>query len=608
METLVQDIRYALRQLRKAPGFAVVAILTLALGIGANTAIYSVIHGTLLLPYTNADRMVVVQNVYPRRSLFAASWPDFLEWRSRSKSFTQMAGLFIGMMTWRGGAEPQSLYIGIISEGYFRMYGIQPILGRGFLPSDHEQGSAPVCALGENFWRQQLKSDPALIGKPLNLDGKPCTIVGVMPRVVPDIAHPAQVWVPMEPNPPYRERGSDFLRTVGLLRPGVSEQMALAELRGIQAQIDKQFPEYSRRVNLQSLSQNVFGDLRSIMYILLTAVGFILLISCVNLANMLLARASGRAREFAVRRALGASPGRLIRQVLTESLLLSVSGAFAGLAFAEILIHIPIAAWPKGFLPPSSVHLDGKVLAFATLLALATGLFFGIIPALRILRQDEKSALQQGRTATQSRDQIRTGSILVIAEIALSMLLVAGALNMAFYFIRLMRTDPGVNPQNVLLINVWLSPEQYPDDGSKWRYYSSLLEKLAVLPGVTHVAASLDPPFWGSFPHGNFSYDGQPNATADHNPVAGFHYVTPGYFATVQTPVLQAAILVQWTGPTRQRSSFSTEEWRRSYGRGKVPSGNASTAAIGAATLLSSASLRMFTLRDLRSLRVMKST
>ena len=538
METLVQDIRYAIRQFRKSPGFTAVAILTLALGIGANTAIYSIIHGTLQLPYANADRMVVVKNVYPRQSHFAASWPDFLDWRSRSKSFAEMGGLFTGMMTWKGGEEPQSLYIGLITEGYFRMYGTEPILGRGFLPSDHEKGSAPICALGENFWREQLNSDASIIGKPFDLDGKSCTVVGVMPRVTPDNNHPAQVWIPMEPNPPFREHGSDFLRIVALLRPGVSETAAQAELRGIQVQIDKQYPENAHGVDLQPLSQNVFGDLRAIMYILLAAVGFILLIACVNLANMLLARAADRAYEFAVRNALGASAGRLMQQTLTEGLLLSMSGALMGLAFAAILTHIPISAWPKGFLPLSSVNLDGKVLAFTTLLALATGVLFGIIPALRIFRQNERSPLQQNHSTTASRGTIRSGSMLIIAEIALSMLLVAGSVNMAFYFARLMRIDPGVNPQNVLVINVWLSPEQYRDSGSKWRFYSNLLERLAELRGVTHVAGSTDAPFWGSFPRGRFRYDGQPNLTDDHNPVAGFHYITPGYFTTVQTPIL----------------------------------------------------------------------
>jgi predicted permease len=536
---LLQDVRYAIRQLRKSPGFTTVALLTLALSIGANTAIFSIIQSTLQLPYPNADRMVVVKNIFPRQSHFAASWPDFLEWRSRNRGFSQMAGLFTSMMTWKGDKEPQSLYIGLITEGYFRLFGMEPMIGRTFLPSDHEAGSIPVCALGEDFWRGQLNGDASIVGKPFYLDGKACTVIGVMPRVVPDSNHPAQVWRPMEPSPPFREHGSDYIRTVGLLRPGVSQGQALADLRNIQTDINRQFPETAHDLDLQPLSQNVFGDVRAIMFILLAAVGSILLIACVNLAIMLLARASSRTREFAIRRAIGGSPARLIQQVLTESLLLSMSGAFAGLAVAGIFTHIPIGAWPKGFLPPSSVHLDGTVLAFTTLLALSTGAFFAIVPMFHILRQGGKSALQEGRTITDSRERTRTGSMLVVAEIAFSMLLVAGALNMAFYLIRLMRTDPGVNPHNVLLINAWLSPEQYPDPESRWRFYESLLQKLASLPGISHVAASVDPPFWGNGPQGKFNYDGQPGGNPNQTPIARFHYVTSGYFATVQTPILK---------------------------------------------------------------------
>jgi predicted permease len=539
LEHLLVDVRYGIRTMRNKPGFVIVAVLTLALGIGANTAAYSIIHGTLQLPYANAKRMVVVRNVYPRLPNHSLSWPDFLELRSRSRSFVEMAGLFTTRMTWKGRNDTEDLNIGLITEGYFRMYDTSPILGRPFVSADHQQGSDAVCALGENFWRNELKGDPQVVGKSLNLDGKNCIIVGVMPRVIPDSNHPAQVWMPMELNLPFRERGSGFMLVVGLLKPGVSLLGAQTELSGLQSQINRQFHEDAHTVDLQPLSQYVFGDVRAVMYILLAAVGFILLIACVNLANMLLARAVDRTQEFAVRYALGASPGRLLRQTLTESLLLSVSGACLGLMFAAVLTHIPLAAWPKGFLRPASVRLDGKILAFTTLLALATGVFFGAIPALHLVWRNNASALPQGRTTTESREQIRSGSILIIVEIALCMLLVAGSLNMALYFGRLIHTDPGMNPQNVLSMGVSLSKDQYSDANSKLLFYNSLLEKLSALPGVKGVAAALVPPFWGVAPSGKFSYDDAPSGTVDAEPVASFLYVTPGYFATVQTPILQ---------------------------------------------------------------------
>jgi len=538
MTTFWQDLRFALRQLRKAPGFTTIALCTLALGIGANTAIYSIIHGVLRLPYANANRIVALENVYPQGAYFANSWPDFQQWRSQAKSFATLASTFTIRSTWTGGSEPQLLNVGLVSDGYFSIFGVQPILGRAFAASDHQKNAAPVCLLVADFWRTQLGSNPRVLGEPLNLNGKTCTVVGVVPKMVPEGYRPVQVWTPLELHPPYVEHGTNYLFTVGLLRPGVTPSQALAELRGIQAQIDKQFPGNAHGLDIQLFSQEVFGDLHSILNILLAAVGFILLIACVNLANMLLARASDREREFAIRRALGASADRMLRQALTESLLMSLGGAALGLGLGFALIHIPVAAWPKGLQPPSSVHLDGAVLAFTLVLGVATGLLFGIVPALRILRQKDTAAMQ-GRTLTESREHKFTRSALVVAEIALSMLLVAGSLNMAFYFFRLLRVDPGMNPQNVLSMGLSLSPARYTQPEQINRFYDAVHDRFSTLPGVVRVAASSDTPFTGAGSNGDFTYEGQPGGTADHNPFADMHAVTPAFFSTMQTPILE---------------------------------------------------------------------
>lgn len=538
MQILLQDIRYALRQLRKSLGFTIVAVLTLALGIGANTAIYSIIHGALRLPYLNSERMVAIQNVYPQGKWFASSFPDFETWRQRSKSLSQLVALTTRRMTWTGHGNPETLHISLVSDGYFRLYSISPVTGRTFVSAEHQKGGAPICVLAEKFWREKFGGDPSIVGRPINLNGQAYTVIGVAPEPANDV-QPADAWLPLEPRAPWVEHGTNYLFDVGLLRPGVTQSQALAELRGIQAQIDKQFPDNKHDIDLQPLSKAIFGDLHTLMLMLQAAVGFILLIACVNLANMMLARASNREREFAVRRALGASRGRLIRQTLTESLLLSIAGAAFGLLFAEALTHIPIAAWPKTFVAPSAVHLDGMVLAFAALLAVATGVFFGLIPALRILREDDKDALQQGRTVTESREHRRTRSVLVIAEIALSMLLVAGALNMALYFLQVLHTDPGMNPENTLALTVSLSPAQYEKPEQQRRFFDTLLDKLAAPPGVTHAGATGDTPFTDNGSNGNFEYDGQSQSTADKNPFADFHFVTPGYFSAVGSPILQ---------------------------------------------------------------------
>jgi putative ABC transport system permease protein len=538
MQILLQDIRYAIRQLRKSPGFTIVAVLTLALGIGANTAIYSIIHGALRLPYPNSERMVAIENVYPQGKYFSASYPDFEQWRAQSKVFSPIVATAARQMTWTGHGNPESLSAEYVSEGFFNLYGLQPVAGRSFLAAEHQKGAAQVCVLSEKFWREKLSSDPSIVGKPINLNGTAYTVVGVAPAPQ-NSTRLAQLWIPIEPAPPMDKHGWNYLFVDGLLRPGVTLDQAQAELRSIQGQIDKQFPDNTHGVELHPLSEATFGDLHTILLVLQAAVGFILLIACVNLANMLLARAANRAREFSIRRALGASPKRMVQQTLTESLLLSLAGAALGLTVAEGLTHVPIAAWPKNFVPPSSVHLDGMVLVFTLLLAVGTGVLFGAIPALRILKQDEKDALLQGRTVTESHEQNRTRSALVIAEVALSMLLVAGALNMTFYFIHLLKVDPGINPENTMAMTVSLSPAQYAKPADQSRFFGTLEQKLAALPGVTHVGVSDDTPFTASGSNGDFTYDGQPEITAHRNPFADYHYVSPGYFEAVGTTLLQ---------------------------------------------------------------------
>jgi len=537
------DFRYALRQLGKAPGFATTAILTLALGIGANTAIYSIIHGALRLPYPHSERMVGIQNVFPQGSYYAASYPDFLEWRAKARSFSQLVAGFTTRSTWNGEsfghAQPEGLSIGMASEGFFSIFGMQPVAGRDFLSAQHQAGAAPVCIVAENFWRNELHADSGIVGRSLDLDGKSCTVVGVMPVFRPAGFTPTQVWVPLETNKPWDHHGTNYLFVRGLLGPGVTVAQALAELSTIQSNIDKQFPANKHGVAVHPLSLAIFGDLRVIMQVLLAAVGFILLIACVNLANVLLARASDRAREFAVRRALGASPRRLVQQTLTESLLLSLAGAVAGLAVAFGLTHIPLAAWPKGFVPPSDVHPDPAILAFTCFLGVVTGLAFGIVPALRILRQDDRAALQPGRTLTESRSHGRTRAALVLSEIALCMMLVAGALSVAMHFASLLRVDPGVDARNAMVMSVMLPAAQYPKDEDQRRFYHALVSKLSSLPGVVAVGGSVDTPFSGSNANGDFEYQGQPAGSADKNPFAEKHVITPGYFAALGAQMWQ---------------------------------------------------------------------
>ena len=540
---MLADLRYAFRQFGKSPGFTFTAVLTLALGIGANTAIYSIVHGTLRLTYPHSDRMIGVQNVFPQGNYYAASYPDFIEWRARATSFSHLVAAFPGRATWNGAsfgkAEPEAVGAWLSSEGYFKVFGLRPVLGRDFVASDHQMGATPACLLTERFWHDELHSDPAVIGKSLDLDSKSCTVVGVMPVLKPEASTPVAMWLPLETNKPWDKHGTNYLFVTGMLQQGVRLAQAQAELSTIQQQIDKQFPDNKHGVAVHPLIQAYFGDLRSLMQVLLAAVGFILLIACVNLANMLLARTADRAHEFAVRRALGASQRRLLQQTISESLLLSLGGAAAGLAVAFGLTHIPLAAWPKSLVPLSDVHPDAAILAFTSVLGILTGVLSGTVPALQVLRKDDKSALQPNRSSTESRSHGRTRSILVISEIALSMLLVVGALNVAMRFVALLSLDPGVNPRNAMVITVSLPPAQYPEGSDQLRFWHALAAKLASLPGVAAVGGTIDTPFTGANSNGDFTYDGQPAGAADKNPFAEKHYITPGFFAAIGSQIWQ---------------------------------------------------------------------
>ena len=539
MQSLLRDLSFALRQMRKNPGFSVIAIVTLALGIGANTAIFLVLHGTLRLPFPHADQLVTVRNTYPGSEDTPGSLPDFQDWRQRSKSFSSLVAIFPTRMTYLGKREPIRVPVAYASQDFLSTFGLSPVLGRSFLASEHQKGAAPVYVLSEEFWRNEFGSNPSVLGSTITLNGRSGTVVGVVPRMVPSFYFEPQVWIPLEAAPPYDAHGTNYLNIVGRLKDGVSLASARSELGVIQGQIDKQFPMNGHGIAVQPLAKTMFGDIRSVTLVMLAAVGFILLIACVNLANMLLARATDRLREFAIRNALGASMRRLLQQTITESLVLALLGGILGLLCALLVIRLPLAVWPKFLLAPDQVKLDATVLLFTVGLVVVTGLFFGMIPALHVLRPNSFAATREGRTLTETREQGLTRSLLMVSEIALATLLVAGALSMARYFTQLMHTDPGVNADHVLSMNVALSPVRYANKDEQRRFFEQVVEKLRAVPGVTAVAASTSAPFDGDASSSDFEYEGQPSASSHEMPFAANYFVSPGYFATMQTPILQ---------------------------------------------------------------------
>jgi putative ABC transport system permease protein len=539
-ENLFRDLRYALRQWKKSPGFTLVAIVTLALGMGATTAIFSLIHSALRLPFPHAEHMVAIKNTYPAGMATVVSYPDFEDWKNRNTSFEHMAALFASRMTYAGTHEPVRVNVSSISSGFFSLFGLNPVAGRNFSPAEQTKGAAPVCVLDAAFATQEFGTPASAVGRSLVLNNKAYSVVGVMPPMTPSIQRRAQVWLPLEAAPFIESHGNNYLFATGVLRPGVSLTQAQSDLAVVQSQIDRQFPANKHGIQLVSLSDALFGSVRPVMLALFAAVGFILLIACVNLANMLLARSTERMREFGIRQALGAGPWRLVRQSLVESALLAAAGGVAGLALAYGVTRIPVQAWPKFLEAPSEVHLGGAILLFSTALVVLTSLLFGLAPAIQILRHSAKVALQSdARTMSGGREQRLVRAGLMAAELAFATLLVGGALHMVTYFVGLLRTDPGVRTDHLLSLSYSLPPQRYPQDAEQRLFYSQLQQKLAALPGIESAGATGDAPFAGSQSSGDFLYEGGPTSRHDHQMFTDVFFITSGYLDTMQAHLLQ---------------------------------------------------------------------
>jgi putative ABC transport system permease protein len=546
MQTLFQDLHYATRQLRKAPGFTLTAVLTLALGMGATTAIFSLIQGALRLPFPHASQLVSIKNQYPTASYLSVSYPDFQDWKRLNQSFIQLVAISPGRKSYTSAREPVSLNVSYISDGFFSVFGLKPLAGRGFLPSEEQKGAAPVVVLSESFWLEEFGRSQTALGRSIVLNGASYTIVGVVPDMSPSFFRKAQVWVPLEAAPPYDQHGTNYLIATGLLKPGVSMKQAQSDMSTVQSQIDKQFPGNKHGVLLQPLEQSLFGDVRPVMLVLLAAVSFILLIACVNLANMMLARATDRMREFGIRQALGASPWRLVQQSLVESGLLALTGGLLGLALAVAVTRIPVAAWPKFLVAPANVHLSLTVLLFTAALVILTSLVFGAAPALQIVRHSARATVRQdARTMSESREQRFLRSGLMVAEIAFATLLVGGAFGTALYFARLLHTDPGLRTANVLSMDIPLSPTRYPDPVSQQRFFNTLRQNLSAMPGVESAGGVSVPPFSGNAESGDYSYDGGPAPDPAHMDFSDIYYVTPGYLDTMQVTLLYGRLFTE---------------------------------------------------------------
>jgi predicted permease len=556
--TLLQDLRFGLRTLRKSPGFTVIALFTLALGIGANTAIFSIVDAVMLkpLPFPDSDKLVFMASAFEKQGVtrnFATSYADFLDWRSTAKSFTGMASYHQDSFTLAGLDQPLHVSGETVSGDFFSTLGTQPLLGRGFT-RDEEKPGTRVVVLSHDLWQSAFHGDRSIIGRAITLDKQSYTVVGVMPAgfSFPLDADPPKVWrtlaIDSETKDPINspaatspeERGVHFLQMVARLKPDVPMNRAHEEMNVIARGLAKQYPDTNSKftaVGLTSELDHLVGKTRPRMVILLISVGVVLLIACMNVANLLLVRASRRNREIALRAALGAKRMRVVRQMLTESVVLAMGGAILGIPIALWALKLFIALNAQNLPRIQNAGLDGNVLLFTAGIALLTSLIFGLVPALRASSPNLTEFMKEGRGTTASGQHQRLRGALVVMETAggLVLLVVAGLLLRSFH--RLLSVDPGLNPKNVLTLTFDL-PETKYNDQQQMDFYTQLVSRAGNLPGVVSAGAVTPLPLSGNNAMVTFQIEGRPVPKSEE-PSADIEIASPGFFKTMNIPMFR---------------------------------------------------------------------
>jgi len=550
IQDFVQDLQFGLRMLRKSPGFSAVAVLTLALGIGANTAIFSLINTVLLrpLPYKDADRLVTSWG-YNRTRGFTTNLVsplDFADWRSQNHVFEDMAASTDVTYTLTGAGEPALIIAYSFSADYFQVLGVPPLLGRTFLPEEEQPGKNQVAVLSYSFWQNRLGRNPAIVGQNITLDGAPYTVVGVMP---PGFKYPprTELWTPLTPVPEAaNNRDYRYLRVMARLRPGVPMKQARTEMNAIAARLALAYPKTNKdedATTLIGLREMISGDIRPALLVLLCAVSFVLLIACANVANLLLSRGAGRQKEVAVRTALGASRARLARQFLTESMLLGLIGGAVGVALASLCTRAMVAMFPPTIFNLNIPHveqipIDGWVLGFAATVSLVTGAVFGLVPALQAGKNTSDSMKEAGRGQAGSARGSRFRNALVVAELALSLILLTAAGLTLRSFVYLLRGDLGFNPEHVLTMRVLPPSSKYKTDEQGIAFSDRALEQIQSIPGVKAAGTVTFLPLSGWEGRRSVALEGQAMPQSQR-PMARWSSVTPDYFRAMGIPLLK---------------------------------------------------------------------
>ncbi|MDQ3803688.1 MAG: ABC transporter permease [Acidobacteriota bacterium] len=579
LETLWQDVRYGVRALLKQPGFAAVAVLTLALGIGANSTIFSFANGVLLrpLPYENPERLVLVDETAPKRGItsMGVSFPNFLDWRAQNQVFEDIAAYQAGTYTLVGGGEPEQIRGARVSSGLFEILGVSPVLGRTVHQEEDRPGNETVVVLGHGLWQGRFGADPGIVGRTISLNNRPHAVIGVMP---PGFKFPevADLWLPLALDTQRWTRTDHGLSAIARLKPGVTLEQAQAEMAAVASRIEEQNPVTNEgmSVSVTDLRAGLVGDYRQSLLILLGVVGFVLLIACVNVANLLLARASARQKEISIRAALGASRRRIFRQLITESLVLSVVGGALGLVLALWGLRLLLAAIPVEFPFWMKFNLDGRVVGFTAAVSLLTGAVFGAAPALQASKVDLNETLKEGgRSAAAGAGRGRLRSLLVVAEVALSLVLLVGAGLMMRSFLRLQQVNVGLDPKNVLTMTVSLPAAKYSEPERQSAFFRQLVERVGRLPGAQAAGAVSNLPLSGSRWGRSLTVEGRPVLAVGEAPVINHCVVTPGYFRALGIPLLTGRDLAETDARDAPKVTVVDARLAREYWPGESPLG-----------------------------------
>jgi putative ABC transport system permease protein len=584
MGTLPQDLRYGLRMLAKNPGFAAVAVVALALGIGANAAIFSVINAALLrpLPYWQPDRLLTLgESRDPTNEELAdTSYPDYLDWVRQTKSFQSLAAYDNDGFILTGSGSPEVVQAARVTSSFFSTLGVKPALGRDFVSGEDRPNGDKMVILSHNFWKDRFGARSGAVGQTIRLDGQAYTIIGVLPpefEFAP--THSPPVWVPLSPYGGMAQRRNlRWLMVIGRLRQGSTFAQASAEMQTINAGLATAYPQENGKIHISmgTLRERIIGRIRPLLITLFGAVSFVLLIACANVAGLLLARGAQRKREIALRMALGAGRAQLLRQFLTESVLLALAGGGLGLLWSQWFVSLMVAAIPKERLAAmpylNSVTVDPRVLAFTLVVALATGILFGLAPAFEASRADVSQNLKEQVRGSAGHGTSRLRSIFVVAEIGLALMLLAGAGLMLRSMSALFRADPGFETRNLLTFAVYLPPDSYKDDASHLRFYQSFSDRLRSLPGVQGVATVSVLPLTGGGNTIRFVVEGRPTAVGAEDE-CNIRDISAGYFSLMKIPLREGRFFRAGEKATAPPTVIVNQAFAKRYFPGDDPLG-----------------------------------